>query len=204
MLTIVHRFLDFIFPPRATELRVRGLSIGTLLALYQPRTHESVLYLLPYQTEAVRALIQENKFHENTQAAKLLAGILERYLKEKIHQRTILIPIPLSQLRKKTRGYNQVEHVLQHLSSIPNLEINTTLLTRAKDTVPQTSLPREARLRNMKGAFVATVPSGSCEDSTIVIIDDVVTTGATLVASRAALAPHLHHTTKIIYLALAH
>jgi ComF family protein len=204
MLTIVHRLLDFIFPPRATELLVRGLSTETLLPLYQARTHESVLYLLPYQTDVVRALIQENKFHKNILAAKLLAGILEHFLSEKILQRTILIPIPLSQIRKKTRGYNQVEYILEHLSHTSSLEINTTLLTRTKDTVPQTSLAREARLRNMKCAFIATIPPGSCEDSTIVIIDDVVTTGATLVAARAALASHLLPNTKIICLALAH
>ena len=204
MLTIVHKLLDFIFPPRDTQLVVRGLSLETILTLYHPGLHETTHYLLPYQTDVVRSLIKENKFHGNTHAATLLAGILDRYLKEYVNQSVVVIPIPLSKLRKKTRGYNQVEQILQQLPPQTGVSIRADILSRAKDTPAQTTQPKEARLKNMKNAFVANAPKDITERCTVIIIDDVVTTGATLRAAREAITPTLPSSTTIICLALAH
>lgn len=204
MLTIVHKLLDFIFPPRDTQQRVRELSYESVSPLYRLCVHESVHYLLPYQTETVRALIKENKFYGNTQAAALLAGTLAQYLKETPNRSVVLVPIPLSTLRKKARGYNQVEQILQQLPPLAGVTINTAVLSRTKDTIAQTTLQRQARLKNMKGAFIAKAPKDLSEQCTILIIDDVVTTGATLREARTSLAPHLPPSTTLICLALAH
>ena len=204
MLTILYKLLDFIFPPRDTQQRVRELSYKIVSPLYSLRVHESIHYLLPYQTETVRALIKENKFYGNTQAAALLAGTLAQYLKETPNRSVVLVPIPLSTLRKKTRGYNQVEQILRQLPPLAGVTINTAVLSRTKDTLAQTTLQRQARLKNMKGAFIAKAPKDLFEQCTIVIIDDVVTTGATLRAARASLVAHLHPSATIICLALAH
>jgi ComF family protein len=204
MLHIVHRLLDFIFPPRADENVVRALSDEVVSKLYMPRIHETIQYLLPYQTEIGQALIRENKFHNNQLAAKHLADILSRYLNEQQSSQVVLIPIPLSSVREKKRGYNQVTEILKHLSLTLKVTVDTTSLKRQKDTVPQTSLKRQARLSNMKGVFVYQGQKNTLENSVVIIIDDVVTTGATLVAARAALAPQLPPTSKVILLALAH
>ena len=204
MLTIVHKLLDFIFPPRATERCVRALSSEQVHARLTPGTYESTRYLLPYQHELIRSLIQENKYYGNERAAKLLAEVLALWLKQHTQGNTVLIPIPLSAARKKARGYNQVERILQRLPVTTNTTIAAGLIARTKNTPPQTTLQKQERLNNMKGAFAYREDRSLAENSTFIIIDDVVTTGATLVAARAALAPHLPPTTKIICLALAH
>jgi predicted amidophosphoribosyltransferase len=85
-----------------------------------------------------------------------------------------------------------------------HVSTDTTILIKTKDTPPQTTLQRQARLKNIKDAFVAMTPKIMPEPATLIIVDDVVTTGATLMAARAALTPQLPPTTQIICLALAH
>ena len=77
---------------------------------------------------------------------------------------------------------------------------------RSKDTTPQTSLTKAERLTNMTDAFavVNAQKLASIKKCTVVLIDDVITTGSTLKVARAALAPLLPPDTKLITLALAH
>jgi predicted amidophosphoribosyltransferase len=92
----------------------------------------------------------------------------------------VVVPIPLSQTRRRERGYNQVEEVLQKT----HIPYGAKLLTRIRDTAPQTSLPRKARIENMNGAFSAV--AGLDPQVTYTILDDVCTTGATLESARSA------------------
>ena len=79
------------------------------------------------------------------------------------------------------------------------------VLTRTKETVPQSSLDRQRRLHNIKNAFVCDVQKvKKLSYPIIILLDDVVTTGATLNEARATLVPHLHPDTTLICLALAH
>jgi ComF family protein len=160
-------------------------------------------YLLSYQHNVVTALITENKFHHNEKAAQLLAGVLEDWLVT-LPADSILVPIPLSSERKNSRGYNQVEEILRHVSSTWKSQTITNLLVRTRHTEAQTSLGRNERLTNINGAFAINhTYLETVTASTIVIIDDVVTTGATLKAAEAKLRPLLPHT-RIILLGLAH
>jgi competence protein ComFC len=204
MLTIVHKLLDVLFPPRDTEQRVRTLTPEVVAAYATLHTYESIRYLLPYQNESIQALIKENKYHHNETAATLLAKVLEQHLSHTSNTRLFLIPIPLSPARKKSRGYNQVESILHHLPPHPSQTLLTNLLFRTRDTTTQTTLKKQHRLANMTGAFATRLPIPDLSNSTVLIIDDVVTTGATLKAAQAALAPHLPPTASIICLALAH
>jgi predicted amidophosphoribosyltransferase len=80
-----------------------------------------------------------------------------------------------------------------------------SVLTRTKETVPQVSLGRQQRLHNIKGIFQCDaellVPFSG---QTLILLDDVATTGATLNEARATLVPYLPADTKLICLALAH
>jgi len=94
-----------------------------------------------------------------------------------------LIPIPLASRRLRRRGYNQSERLAQALSDCTGLAVCTGVLRRTRDTPTQTRLAPEARAANVAGAFEATgAARGGC-----VLVDDVFTTGATLVAAAEAL-----------------
>ena len=101
-----------------------------------------------------------------------------------------LVPIPLGEGRRRTRGYNQAELIARALGRRWNLPIAGSALRRARETASQTALTPEARLANVAGAFAATPrqqPQRAVE-AAAVLVDDVMTTGATLAAAADALA----------------
>jgi len=93
----------------------------------------------------------------------------------------MIIPIPLHPKRFKQRGYNQSEQISKGLSSILNLPISTHNLVREENTQSQTKKSRFARYENLKDAFIMTNPSELFHKH-ILLVDDVMTTGATMEA----------------------
>ena len=96
-----------------------------------------------------------------------------------------LIPMPLTSKRLKERGFNQtglVAHALQ------TSKVRSDLLLRILDAPPQSSLPRTQRLQNVQGAYaVEPLKRHMIEDKRIVLMDDVMTSGASLHAAASAL-----------------
>jgi ComF family protein len=193
--------IDSIFPPRAMELIVRGATVESVKRSCVPAviTIETVtlITLFPYRKPIIQALINEAKYENNVRAQKLFGILLADYIKVSgIPENAVLVPLPLGKARRKERGYNQVEEIAR-FSGFP---VETTLLSRARETVPQTTLGKVARKQNMSGAFgAAHIPDPF---RLYILLDDVVTTGATLLAAHEVLqkagAKH------ILLLALAH
>lgn len=206
------RLLDILFPPRVDEIALRNVSTDDFLALVAPRltpeTRPGTVVLLPFNYPSVRAAIHEAKYHGNAQSFQLLALALTEYLRDADDgfRKLIIVPVPLGKQRRKERGFNQVHEVLLRALRILGEEgvhtfmLDPDLLIRTRETTSQISLPRRAREENMRGAFRVTRPADPAY--TYIIIDDVLTTGATLQAAIDALkkagAEH------IIPLALAH
>jgi ComF family protein len=97
---------------------------------------------------------------------------------------SVLVPIPLGARRLRSRGYNQAERLAVALARIGGHEVRPDLLRRRRDTGTQTRLTPEARRANVSGAFEATGPVRG----RVVLVDDVLTTGATLAEAALALA----------------
>lgn len=200
----LRHWFDFLFPPRASEIALRDVSHDTFLAIIAPRmtphTRPETTTLLPFQDISVRSAIHEAKYHGSEHAFELLAATLAEYLGAGEFYKPIIVPIPLGKERSKGRGFNQVEEILKRAVGGLPVEVDTTLLKRTRETVSQVSLPRHKREENMRGAFKAMIPPDPLR--TYIVIDDVITTGATLQAAINALqesgAKH------IIPLALAH
>lgn len=197
---IIDILLDSLFPPRPNEIILKSVTAIP----YQPNSHGGSICLSSFQEPSCSAAVTENKFHNHPKARKLLASLLEKWLNTQ-NETVVIIPVPLSRKRFKERGYNQVLEVAKEVKEV-EIKILNHVVSRHKNTPPQTSLSKVARQKNVKGAFVVADKEtlGELSDCTVVILDDVVTTGATLNAVRAALAPHLPQSTKLITLALAH
>jgi ComF family protein len=98
----------------------------------------------------------------------------------------LLLPIPLHWLKKYQREFNQAERLARSLSRATGVPVGRKLIARVKQTPTQTRFSRTERAHNMQGAF-RYLPSSSLPGSRILLIDDVLTTGATANACAKAL-----------------
>jgi predicted amidophosphoribosyltransferase len=99
------------------------------------------------------------------------AALAERLRAERVD---LVVPVPLSAQRLRRRGYNQAVEIARHL---PGASLELARCERTRDAPPQIELPYEARRRNVRGAFRC---DGSLDGATVAVVDDVMTTGATL------------------------
>ncbi len=103
-------------------------------------------------------------------------------------ERTALVPVPLSRDRHRERGFNQSEVIAVALAKLWHVPVWSNALERRTSTQSQTQLTPGERLGNVAGAFsVPAAERAKLRGAHLVLIDDVVTTGATLRASASAL-----------------
>ena len=98
-----------------------------------------------------------------------------------------MVPVPLAASRRRERGYNQSEVLAAGLARLWNLPMRDDLLSRTRATATQTRLTPGERQRNVAHAFRSLADRGSLRGLHLVLVDDVVTTAATLNACAAAL-----------------
>jgi ComF family protein len=98
----------------------------------------------------------------------------------------LIIPIPLHRNKLRLRGYNQSELLAKTLSGITSKPVSTSNLIKTKNTPTQTSLLKNDRLKNLKDSFSVFYPS-LIKSNSILLVDDVMTTGTTLNSCAAEL-----------------
>ncbi len=152
---------------------------------------------LPFDHAIVRDAIHAAKYHGHARAAALLGAVLAPCVGEELADRrmfgtfeTILVvPVPLHRERLRERGYNQAERIARALVAElddPSLTLAPQVLVRERSTPTQTHRAgRDERRANVRGAFLALPALVAGRD--IVLLDDVITTGATLHAAERAL-----------------
>ncbi|MEN9341877.1 MAG: hypothetical protein RIQ54_133 [Candidatus Parcubacteria bacterium] len=147
-----------------------------------PETPWPLITAASYKQESVAALIKQLKFSDNKEAAKPLGNLAAQALKEKnISRSLILVPIPLGKKRRRQRGYNQAELIAKEIGLLLRIPVETTLLSRIRETRPQTEMSSPSqRQSNIEKCFRATIQTSDIYHNTvIVLVDDVVTTGQT-------------------------
>jgi ComF family protein len=114
--------------------------------------------------------------------ARPLATLMRERGASVLNGADVVVPVPLHHSRRRARGFNQA-HDLARALGLPV----SRALRRVRATKPQTTLPAGQRHRNVRDAFAATRAAGRLSGLTVVIVDDVSTTGATLEACAVVL-----------------
>lgn len=137
----------------------------------------------------VQQLIHVLKYYDNKELAYSLGSLAFRtllYEKHPICDFDVLLPVPLHPKRLQERGYNQAEWIAKGIQSVLPAPINTSAVTRKVKTETQTHRNVYDRWTNMQEVFEL-VESKELENRKVLLIDDVLTTGATFNACAAIL-----------------
>ena len=119
-------------------------------------------------------LIQRYKYGGNLALAPLFAHALTSKLATSAD---LIIPMPLAPARLRARGFNQALEIARVVSRLTRVALATDACRRVRDNTPQASLPWNERAKNVRGAFVC---DADLSGLSVAVIDDVMTTGATL------------------------
>lgn len=121
-------------------------------------------------------LITDLKYARNLAAARVLAFALAQLLEQEPYP-DIVLPMPIAATRLRERGFNQATEIARHAISAYGIRVAEGLALRTSAQHSQTVLPWRDRARNVRGAFRC---DADLTGKTIAVIDDVITTGATL------------------------
>ena len=131
---------------------------------------------------ALRAIVHALKYEGRRSLARPLGGLMRHRGADVLDGAVCVVPVPLHSSRRRERGFNQALDLARQLG-LPVVGA----LTRTRATATQTGLPAAQRHRNVRDAFAVTRAGASLAGATVVIVDDVSTTGATLAACARAL-----------------
>jgi ComF family protein len=146
--------------------------------LAAPPRFDAVITPLRYEYPADRA-IQACKFRGDLSLGRSLAMLLAEAVRERGEPLPeVLLPVPLHTARLRERGYNQSLEIARHLGRALGVPVDGGRLQRTRATAAQSGLDRRARQQNVRGAFA--LASTRALQSRVAIIDDVLTTGATV------------------------
>lgn len=129
-------------------------------------------------------LLPRLKFHRDLAAGRLLAQAMARACGARARP-DVLVPVPLHRARLRQRGYNQALELARPLGRMLGLPVRAGLLQRRRNTTAQSRLDAGARAANLRDAFA--VPAHLAPPPHVALVDDVMTTGATLNAAADAL-----------------
>jgi ComF family protein len=133
-----------------------------------------------YEAEMSR-MVQELKFYGRKKLATLLSPLMVSVFYECWRRDSfdLIVPIPLHPKRKRERGYNQSELLARAIAAQTAITVNNRALIRIRSTLPQIGLSDSQRFENVRKAFKCS-DAGKISGKRILLIDDVMTTGATV------------------------
>jgi ComF family protein len=203
--SITSPLLDFVFPPVCISCdallpnshhrvcdkcwnsieritRIHPLYIETKEKLHAAGTVSDLVSVFVFQKEgAFQHIAHALKYSGYESVGRDLGARLGEVMKEWDVQGDVLIPIPLHRAKQRERGYNQAERIACGVGSATGIAVCSDVVHRIKHTQTQTQLNSDERKKNMEAAFTFNPSrSGQVNGKICVLIDDVITTGATI------------------------
>jgi ComF family protein len=160
--------------PRCAVPSLGGDICGACLV--RPPRFDQVLAPCEYAFPLDR-VIQRFKFSGHLAAAPLLAGLMRTAIEREAAEVDVLVPMPLSSERLRERGFNQSLELARLLSRDTGIPLSAQGCVRVRHSQAQSDLPLAERIRNVRGAFVCMQDFSA---QSVAVVDDVLTTGATL------------------------
>lgn len=147
---------------------------------YEDKYFEKHFYTFKYDG-MVRNLLLNYKFNERPYLCKSFVNFLNKYQKMylQIDFYDIIIPVPISKKRLKTRGYNQSLLIAKGLAKALNIKLLPNIFIKQKDNKPQSELNKISREQNVKDAYKL-INKDKIINKKILLIDDIYTTGSTV------------------------
>lgn len=152
----------------------------------------------------MRRLVHDLKFHDRDDLIGLLGSWLAEAGRELLEEADLIVPVPLSRSKLLRRRFNQSARLGSEVSRRTGIAMDALSLVRVRSTASQVGLSRAQREENVRGAFaVREARRHRIEGRRIVLIDDVITTGATISAATRALRRAGSAHVSVLALALA-
>ncbi|TSC92922.1 MAG: phosphoribosyltransferase [Candidatus Berkelbacteria bacterium Licking1014_85] len=161
-----------------------------------------ILSLSYYRNNEVKELCHYLKYEGLKELVNTLEYIdLGKITKQLITKNALIIPVPLWIWKERARGYNQAEIIGEYISKVSNIAIATNILKRIKKTDTQIELDSDLeREKNVENAFALNIACAMyIRNKTIYLVDDVMTSGATLSACAKALYADKLNKPKAVY-----
>jgi len=146
--------------------------------LFQPLHFDHLIVFAPYEWPLSHWIIQV-KYQQQFHFCQLLGQLLAKQWQSSHCQADIIIPVPIASTRWVTRGFNQSLLLAQQVSNKTHIPLDNEIVVRQKHQKSQVGLTSTQRRRNMKDNF-SVVNKNRVEGKSIILIDDVITTGATV------------------------
>ncbi len=172
-------YTDFLRLPhdnKMTELLMGQMPLERAAALFYFRPHTNIanlIYSMKYLSRPHVGITLGRMMAEEARGAGFLEGV------------DMIVPVPLARRRERERGYNQSEMVATGMADVTGIPMRTDIVMRTAYKASQTALSRSERRDNVEGLFALRKPE-EAEDRHILLIDDILTTGATIVACAEA------------------
>lgn len=195
LINIKNYIFDIILPIKCVNCGLRNEVLCKkcleMIKMAKETFGQEMFAIFDYQDPIIKKVIWQLKYHHKLFIGKKLGQILYQFLVEEISDIQIMspgshifvIPVPISKKRLSTRGYNQSNIIAKGFCrACPEniLELRSNIIYKKIETDPQAKiLNRATRLKNIRGVFEIKKPE-QVKNKTILIIDDVITTGATI------------------------
>lgn len=134
-------------------------------------------------------ILFELKYHDHPEVGKTMGRMMAEELKATsfFDGIDLIVPIPLSRKKERQRGYNQSDWIAWGISEATGIPTDTTSVVRTKSNPSQTTLDHRQRRENVRDIFAVRHPE-SLEGCHILLVDDVITTGATMLSCAETIA----------------
>ncbi len=194
-MNLIDKFLDYIFPPvcgicgktndnyicDSCYCEVKRLE-KNIITKYNSKNFSKHLYIFKYEG-IIRDRIIDYKFNDKSYLYRTFTEILlgNDKVKKYTKQYDLIVPVPISNKRKKERGYNQSELITDELSNKLNIGTESRIITKILNNKPQSTLNKDERIDNVKNVYTINVKNIEViKNKNVLIFDDIYTTGSTV------------------------